>query len=412
MLVLMSVLGVLSLWVTAYVGYYLYIFLSGMRKSTPLPDTSARHRLAVVVPARNEAAVIWQLIDSLHKQDYPSEYYDIYVLANNCTDQTEEIARAKGATVVSAPEGVKSKGDALEAFFRERYLSDEYDAYVLFDADNLVKSDFLSIANRVLAAGYSGMMGFRDSKNPNETGISASYTIMYYLLNRLYNQPRRSLDMNAMISGTGFMLSKEHLKSLGGWKTYSLIEDAEITVQSSLHSQMIRYEPTARFYDEQVSHFLPSWHQRLRWSVGSQQNMRRYGLDCLISSLRREGKDSFDQLMMLLSTYMHLVSVLVFGLTLTIGLIAPERLGIPMGLFLASSFVGLIAFPTILSLVVLYLEDIPLKKMWKGVLTFWLFMLSWTPINLAALFRKQIRWTPIRHSKAIGIDDLTKGERM
>ncbi len=57
------------------------------------------HRFAVLVAARNEEAVIGQLIESIQMQDYPSELVDVYVVADNCDDSTASVAREKGAFV-------------------------------------------------------------------------------------------------------------------------------------------------------------------------------------------------------------------------------------------------------------------------------------------------------------------------
>ena len=84
---------------TLFTLYYLFTSFGGLllRRHRPIPHAEAKHRLAAVIPARNEAAVIGKLIDSLMAQDYPRELFDIYVVANNCEDDTEAVAVAAGA---------------------------------------------------------------------------------------------------------------------------------------------------------------------------------------------------------------------------------------------------------------------------------------------------------------------------
>ncbi|HHT21424.1 MAG TPA: glycosyltransferase family 2 protein [Tissierellia bacterium] len=400
------VLAILSTLIASYITYYLVISLAIVRPFDTLPATDKHHRLAVVIAARNEESVIGGLLDSLKKQDYPADRFDVFVIPNNCSDDTEGVSRRYGAKIVRVPTTVRSKGAALHHFFEEHYRQNDYDGYVVFDADNLVSADFLTIANRAISAGYSAMMGHRDSKNPTDSAISASYTIFYYALNRLYNRPRTLRGMNAMISGTGFMLTKEHLRALGGWHTQTLIEDAEMTALSSLQGLSIRYEPTARFYDEQPRTFMSSWHQRMRWSVGSQQNMRLYGLECLRQALSDRGKDAFDHFLMFSATYLQLIGVLAMGLSLLIGLYHPSPRPSDIGLLISLSLGAMVLFPTALAIVVLWLEGRSLLRMWRGIGYFWFFMLTWTPINLLALFQKTVDWKPIRHDATSSIEEM------
>lgn len=401
-------LAVLSTLIASYIIYYLYISFAIVRPFHDLPETDKYHRLAVVIAARNEEQVIARLLESLNQQDYPKDQFDIYVIPNNCTDDTEGVSIANGAKIVTVPSEVRSKGAALHYFFEDHYRQDDYDAYLVFDADNLVAPDFLRIANRAISSGYTAMMGHRDSKNPTDSAISGSYTIFYYALNRLYNRPRTIRGMNAMISGTGFMMTKEHIRALGGWNTYTLIEDAEMTAQSALLGLTIRYEPTARFYDEQPTTFMTAWHQRMRWSVGSQQNMRLYGLDCLRHGFARQGKDAFDHFLMFSATYMQVVGVLAMILSLLIGIYHPNPRPSDVGILVSFSLGGAILFPTILAIAVLLLERRPILKMWQGIAYFWFFMLTWTPINIIALFYKTVDWKPIRHDSTSSIEEMLK----
>ena len=399
-------LGVLGTLVTVYTIYYLFISLAIIKPLPDLPPADDFHRLAVVIPARNEARVIGQLLDSLQRQDYPREWFDIYVVANHCTDDTVAISLASGANVHFAPASVRSKGEALHYFFEAHYRYDQYDGYIVFDADNLAAADFLSRANRAICAGITAMVGHRDSKNPTASAIASCYTIFYYLFNRLYNRPRTVRGMNALITGTGFMLTKEHLRSLGGWHTQTLIEDAEITLQSALHGLSIRYEPAARFYDEQPTDFLTSWHQRLRWSVGSQQNMRWYGRECLTRAIAGWGKDAFDHWLMLLATYMQICGVIALGLSLAIGLYHPAPQPGDIGYLIGFGLSGMIGLPTVLAFLAVRLEKKPVRAMLAGISLFWLFMLSWMPIHSYALIKRTIDWKPIRHDATRSIEEM------
>ncbi|UKI49536.1 MAG: glycosyltransferase family 2 protein [Clostridium sp.] len=104
-------------------------------------------KYACVISARNESQVIGNLIDSIKRQSYPSELVTIFVVADNCTDNTAEICRNLGAIVYERfDKNHVSKGYALEFLFDQiekdyGILSNDY--YLIFDADNLLKKRIL-----------------------------------------------------------------------------------------------------------------------------------------------------------------------------------------------------------------------------------------------------------------------------
>lgn len=122
-------------------------------KRKPLPE-GVPHRFAVLIAARNEAAVIGDLIDSLKQQNYPAELIDIYVVAGNCIDCTAEIAHAHGARVFERHDRSRvGKGFALSYLLRR--IKREYDGYLVFDADNVVDRNYFREINKTFSAGYN-----------------------------------------------------------------------------------------------------------------------------------------------------------------------------------------------------------------------------------------------------------------
>ena len=130
-------------------------FLPGRRYE--LPDCDDTTRIAVIIPARNEAAVVPKLVESLRRQRYPDELYDVFVVPNNCTDDTEAAALKAGAQILSCAEPVHRKGDALRQAFAQLLNRSRYDAYCIFDADNLVHPGFLHQVNDAFRAGYDAV---------------------------------------------------------------------------------------------------------------------------------------------------------------------------------------------------------------------------------------------------------------
>ena len=127
----------------AYLYQFFYIIYSIFKYKVPvMPEAKKLHRYAVFISARNERNVIGELLDSLTNQDYPRDKYDIYVTADNCTDDTAQVARDHGAYAFERfNDEKKGKGYALNEMYHQVIAlkgQGYYDAVVVFDADNIV----------------------------------------------------------------------------------------------------------------------------------------------------------------------------------------------------------------------------------------------------------------------------------
>ncbi|HOJ12261.1 MAG TPA: glycosyltransferase family 2 protein, partial [Clostridiales bacterium] len=138
--------------------YFFSISIFGwMKGKKELTDKiPPKKKFALVIAAHNEELVIAHIIDSLFRQSYPKEFFDVFVIADNCTDMTAEIAEGHGAKVfVRENDTERGKGYALEWMFNKIFTMEEkYDAISVFDADNLVSSNYLYEMNKQLSKGY------------------------------------------------------------------------------------------------------------------------------------------------------------------------------------------------------------------------------------------------------------------
>jgi len=251
--------------------YYLVLSLFGLYKKR---DDSAnkykpKNKFALLIAAHNEQTVIANIIDSLKALDYPKELYDIYVIADNCTDDTAKIARELNVYVYerNVPDK-KGKGYALEWMFANIFAMDKkYDAIAVFDADNLVSKNFLLEMNGKFCEGYKVVQGYIDSKNPNDSWIAQSYSISFWTANRLFQLARANLGLTNQIGGTGFCVNTDILKSLG-WGATCLTEDLEFTCKLVLNNNKVGWAHNAIVYDEKPLTLKQSWNQRKRWMQG------------------------------------------------------------------------------------------------------------------------------------------------
>ena len=227
--------------ITVYWIYQLVISLFALVKIKDKPYiVDKKHKFLAIIPAHNEEAVVGNLITSLQDQTYDSKDYDIYVIADNCTDKTEQIARESGANVfvrTEADPAKKTKGAALQVFLN-KILNDpkaDYDAFCIFDADNVVDKHFFTEMNKHLCQGEEVVQGYRDIKNPDDSWVSAGYAIFYWTMNRFYHLARYNAGLSPLINGTGFMVKMSAIKD-EGWKTKTLTEDIEVRLGNNSNS--------------------------------------------------------------------------------------------------------------------------------------------------------------------------------
>ena len=281
--------AVIFLILTALYFYqFIYMGVGLYTKHKKYPKASKQLRYAIMICARNEENVIGDIIHSLKNQTYDKDKFDIFVLADNCTDHTYEKAIELGAYAYTR-ENTKEvgKGYALNTLYHniQKDFGDNYDAYIVFDADNIIDKNFLTEMNNRFATGkYDALTSYRNSKNFCTNWLTYGYSIWFLHEARLVNAARNAIGTTCMISGTGFLVSKELMKENGGWPYHLLTEDIEFSVNCALKGKKIGYVDKAVVYDEQPTSWTQSYNQRMRWSKGFLEINQKY-FGSLISGL-------------------------------------------------------------------------------------------------------------------------------
>lgn len=388
--------------------YYLATSLFTFKSKTIIRRYKAKHKIAVLIAARNEENVIGNLIDSLKKQKYPDELYEIFIIPNNCTDNTEQVSIKHGVKILKCNGDIKSKGDVLKQAFNHMLKAEpDYEAYCIFDADNIVHSNFLNRMNDALCSGYKVAQGFRDSKNPSSTWISSCYSLFYLTQNYFFNSARMNMNWSSSINGTGFMISKEALQQFG-FNTTTMTEDIEYAALCALNNVKIAFVDDAITYDEQPLTFAQSWKQRMRWFLGTLQCLHRYSGKLIKSGIKNKVPQCIDMSLFFMAPIAQILSLFMLFLFVIIGILNVQT---PVGLKLVFQNTGIFilliyVLCVIITLLVLKLQNKSIKKSIKGVLTLSIFMLSWVPINMLCMYKKDFIWEPIEHSSNITIDEL------
>lgn len=423
MYIINACIGIVFLLCYAYQLFYIGVAL--VKKKKPHKNEPTPHTFAVMISARNEASVIGELIDSIKKQDYPSELVTVFVVADNCTDKTAEISRAAGAVVYERHDTSKvGKGYALEFLLerlREDYPRDAFDAYFVFDADNILTPNYITEMNKTYSDGYKAMTSYRNSKNYGDNWISAGYALWFLREAKYLNNSRMILGTSCAFSGTGFMVDRTLLEGEDGyatWKYFLLTEDIELTTAKVIDGEIIGYCDDAMFFDEQPVTFKQSWDQRIRWAKGFLQVFKNYGKR-LIRGLfgkkttgeRRPRKSAFS----CFDVTMTIMPAMILSGVVAVCDIVGAVIMLCLGKFALAA--ELIAMPIVNASIIVFLVGlITTITEWKNIhtrtakkilytFTFPLFMLTYIPIAFVAIFKK-VEWKPISHSKSLTLDQI------
>lgn len=391
------------LFLLCYAYQFAYIPLVWLRKPKAQTRTPRENRFAFLICARNEAAVIGDLLDSIHAQTYDQSLLRVFVMADNCTDNTAEIAAQKGARVYTRFDKTRvGKGYALEALRRNirRDYPEGFDGYFVFDADNVLMNDYVERMNATFSQGNAIVTSYRNSKNYGDNWISAGYGLWFLRESKYLHYARTLLGTSCNVSGTGFLFGREVSDRIGDWPFHTLTEDIEFSIDQIIAGEKITFCPDAEFFDEQPRKFSQSWHQRLRWSKGYLQVFGRYG-GRLARGVGKGSFSCFDMCMTIMPAYILSAISIVCNLFLCCR-------GLILGGDLRAAAVSILGLVLNMGLTVFAMGAVTTLTEWKKIhaspvkkllymFTFPLFMLTYVPISLAALFWKG-EWKPIAHT--------------
>ena len=391
--------------------FLFYVLINKLKhKNLDLNNYNIKNRYAFVTSARNEENVIKDLIYSIKSQNYPSELIDIYIIADNCTDNTAEISRCSGAKVYERfNKTLIGKGYALDEFFKNIINSGEinkYDGFFIFDADNLLDKDFTYEMNNIFNSGYNIVTSYRNSKNYGSNWISAGYALWFLRESKYLSNARMLLNTSCAVSGTGFLVRRSIIEKNNGWKHHLLTEDIEFSIDSVINGEKIGYADNAIIYDEQPITFSQSWNQRLRWSKGFYQVLGKYGIK-LIRGIFKSKNNKFSCFDMFM-TISPAIFLTLFSIGINSIVFIVEIMSTYGNYFLINESISAIYGAVYRFYMLLFavgfittitewknIHTTPFKKIIYTI-TFPLFIATYIPIAITALFKK-VKWTPIAH---------------
>ncbi|OPG98676.1 glycosyl transferase family 2 [Chryseobacterium mucoviscidosis] len=396
--------------ILALLAVYQFTFsLFGLIKKKKKKHYPATKSFAVLVAAHNEEQVIGALMENLKQLDYPEDMYDVFVICDNCTDGTAQIVRQHGLNAcVRTNADLRGKGYAIEWMLKYLWkLPRQYDAVVMFDADNLVDRNFLLEMNDDLCNGSRVIQGYIDTKNPEDSWITAAYGVSYWYINRLWQLSRHNLNMANFLGGTGMCFETNLLKEIG-WGATSLVEDLEFTMRSVQRNVYPVFNYDAKVFDEKPLTFKASARQRLRWMQGHFTVARRYFFPLLWQSIKERSLVKFDLAVYGANAYVVLLTFLMTAvLWVDTAIFSGPHIANIYGYF--PLWVGFVAIGlNILTfLLSMALEKVTFAKVYLYLILFPIYLLSWYPITFYAFFTQNNKqWSHTQHTRVVRLDEV------
>ena len=456
LLLIIKIIDFVSNFISRALKYNTVYEILGIFFTRKFKHAKSNHKYAILIAARNEETVIGNLLDSIKHQDYPQELLTVFVAADNCTDKTAKIARKFGAVCHERFNTTqRTKGYALQFLvdnIKRDYGIESFEGYFIFDADNLLKKDYISRMNESFDAGEKIIASYRNTKNFSHNWISASYGIHWLRTIRNEHRARSLLHLATRIQGTGFLFASELIRN--GWNYVSFTEDRAFCADAVSQGYQISYNHDAQFYDEQPISMKIALRQRIRWAKGHLQAFVEVGPKLLKHIFITDGnanrncydapwykrifnniKFRFMSLDMLSIVYPRALMILFkriakYYIVFLLVLMGWQHYGFHFGNIVhfngakhdAWTIIGVLTFSAFLTSFINYFEKIftavyifivehkrieyiPIFKKILYCITFPIFDIIGKFALLIALFKK-VEWKTIPHTSNIKIDDI------
>ena len=396
-----------------FMMYFFLIGFCGMWRRHEDKIMTPSKKFAVIVAAHNEHNVVGQLIKNLHDLNYPKDLYDIYVIADNCSDDTASIAREAGAIVCERFDNEKkSKGYALEWMFEKLFAMERegkvYDAVAIFDADNLVHPQFLMEMNNRLLKGDRIIQGFLDAKNPYDTWVAGTFAIAFWVIDHVSHLAKTNIGLSAVLGGTGMCITLDVLKKYG-WRATCLTEDMEFTMKSLAEGIKTTWAHDAIVYDEKPLTFKQSWTQRKRWAQGQFDVAHRFIPKMLVEGWRRKDIRIWDGCIYLLQP--HFLMLSAFFIVVSYIQLAFDPFYTNIWSILPSQLMTAIMIGQYLLPMIILIKVRAKLKSWFYLLLYPVFIYTWLPIIFIGFVkRNDHEWSHTQHTRSLDYDDI-KSER-
>lgn len=372
---------------------------------------------AILIPARDESKVISNLIDSIEKQTFKIDSKDIYIIVESKKDKTVDIAKERNINIIYRKKltNRRRKGYALDDAIKEILRKKKhYDAYFIFDADNVLDRNYFKEMVKSYKKGYDIGIGYRNTKNGNSSIFSACSSLTFSMINTFSNNYKMKHNLTLTVSGTGFYIKGKILEELGGYPFNSLTEDYEFTLYATLNDLTSTYNMKAKFFDEQPTDYNTTIKQRTRWVKGYFDSRRKYYPLLKNKAVRKDNNypSVYITLVGVKPYVLLVISVILYLANLTYRIISNSIVKVEVYTLLLQFLVIVLAIYIVLLiftgiLLIKEKDNLRLNRNMKIKSLFFnpLFLASYVKCLYLALKNKDLAWEKIEHTVNIEKED-------
>lgn len=369
-----------------------------MKKNTNYPQKEKKgHNYAILIPARNESLVIEKLLISIENQTKKIKPEDVYVIVETKKDKTVSIVEKHKMTIVYRKNlNKKRKGFALDDAIKEILKSNKkYDAYFIFDADNILDKNYIKEMTKSFDEGYDIGIGYRNTKNSKNL-VSAASALTFSMINTIGNKRKSKYTNNLIISGTGYYIKGTIIESWKGFPFNSLTEDYELSLYSILNNLTTTYNDSAIYYDEQPEIFDVTITQRSRWVKGYFDARRNY-IHKIRKSISKKDKNYASKITALIGVNPLITLIIGILLLLIDSITSFKNFIISLLIIFILIYITLMIF----TYIIIKKEENKLNiKVSKILLIFYnpFYLLSYIYCLYIAVTKKDLGWQEIKHT--------------
>lgn len=284
----------------AIAAVYIFIFsvFALFYKSSGYKTAPVCRRMAVLIPGYKEDKVIVDVAKQALLQKYPSDKFDVIIIADSFMPETIEALKMLPLIVIEVSFDVSTKSKALNKAMA--HLSDNYEVAVVLDADNIMEHHFLSKINNAFAAGFKVVQGHRVAKNLN-TPFAVLDAVSEELNNTIFRKGHRAAGFSSALIGSGmafdyqmFKTRMAEIKAIGGF-------DKELELTLLRDKVKIEFLNDAIVADEKVQKAEVFENQRRRWLSAQFIYFGRFVKSGILHLITHGNVDFFDKVYQMIS---------------------------------------------------------------------------------------------------------------
>jgi len=284
--VLLILLGMATLYM------FLFSFAGLFYKQNTYASEPDYRKIAVLIPGYKEDEVILEVAQEALIQDYPTELFDVVIIADSFKSETLAQLRKMPVTVVEVSFEKSTKSKALNKAMEA--LPEIYDIAVILDADNIMAADFLSKVNAAFEENFIAIQGHRTAKNL-DTSLAILDAVSEEINNHVFRKGHRVVGLSSAIIGSGMAFRYIFFKQLMLKVTAVGGFDKEIELKLLKERYKIEYLDDALVYDEKVQKSEVFSNQRRRWLSAQLHYFRQDILQAIRDLVTKGNVDYFDK---------------------------------------------------------------------------------------------------------------------